>query len=354
MEDSALISKTTKVRCQEKGLRYLLIGEKQGFGPNQVIPHFRRNHVTLEYVSISSYHQQPNLVNWSPMFMLNPNDQLVFLQLRILICDRILIENAPLVSLLRNCPKLEHLAVKVLHNSPIDLLDILQFGSRQLKRINLDTIKAQEEPRQNNDDDNNNNSNSNSNNEQRQRHFSNLSTRGCQIEYIRLFKVYNVTSTLLEGIAELKTIQHLDITFSSLFAASNDQTDNHDGFSRFAEMLHKTRIKSLELAQVASVSYPTLVAFGNLCNIESLRIRRSKIGKTLQVHGNGLVQMMNTTKSLKYVYFDNLQLFGNDNVSNDDDNGLDFLNKEIHRYKAIKKDCSRSANRNTVILKPIE
>ncbi|KAI7851984.1 hypothetical protein BDC45DRAFT_571569 [Circinella umbellata] len=364
MEDIILISKTglnaTKEKCQEKGLRYLIIGEKQSFGPDQVIPHFRRNHATLEYVSISSYYQQPNLVNWSPMFMSNPNDQLVFLQLRILICDRILIENAPLVSLLRRCPKLEHLAVKVVHNSSIDLLDILQFGSRQLKRINLDTIKAQEEPQQSiNNNNSNNDSNNNDDNKQRQRqrqqHFSNLSTRGCQIEYIRLFKVYNVTSTLLEGIAELKTIQHLDITFSPLSVASNYETDNHDGFSRFAEMLHKTRIKSLELAQVAFVSYATLVAFGNLGTLENLRIRRSKIGKTLQVHGNGLVQMMNTTRSLKYVYFDNLQLFGNDHGSNDgDDNGLDFLNKEIHRYKAIKKDRSRTANRNTVILEPIE
>lgn len=63
--------------------------------------------------------------------------------------------------------------------------------------------------------------------------------------------------------------------------------------------------------------------------------------------------MMHTTKSLKRVYFDDLQLFGNDNVSKDDDDGLDFLNKEISRYKATNKNRSRKVNCNTIVLEPV-
>ena len=109
-------------------------------------------------------------MDWSPMFMANPSNQLVFLQLRVLVCNHISIENVALVCLLRNCSELEHLAVRTVHGSYMNLLHILQFGSRKLKRINLHTIKLQEEAQLNNNDD-----------EQLQRQFPNLHTRGCQI-----------------------------------------------------------------------------------------------------------------------------------------------------------------------------
>ena len=111
-------------------------------------------------------------------------------------------------------------------------------------------------------------------------------------------------------------------------------------------MLHKTRIKTLELSHVEFISCTILNSFGQLRDLRSLSIRLSGTGKKVQVHGNGLVQMMNTAKSLKHVYFDELQLFG-------DDDGLDFLNKEINRYKATNKNRSRKVNCNTIVLEPV-
>ena len=70
------------------------------------------------------------------MFMSTPSDQLVFLQLRVLICDRISIEHVALVCLLRNCQGLKHLAARGLHGSYINLSYYLEFECKQItKRI---------------------------------------------------------------------------------------------------------------------------------------------------------------------------------------------------------------------------
>ncbi|KAI9271695.1 hypothetical protein BDA99DRAFT_302108 [Phascolomyces articulosus] len=282
-------------RPKEKGLRYFLVSEDEGFGPAQIGPLLKQHEGTLEYIGLEAY--EGGTQTWAPVFQ-----DLKLPQLHTLHCDGTLFDDKSMRALIREATSLQRLTIQG-YDDEIHLnLTKLIKSCLQLKKLDFTQVRLsfdEDEALEDEDSTNDMISSSLSPEEHLSRY---LDLNGSQLSDIKLEDVNGINDEFMQAVAHLSTLKSLE------FVLDTDNVYTNDGVFEFLLKLQGTVIQVLDIYGIRHLSSPMCEAIANLKFLK--RFRSGLWYGTQIVDGPALIKMVEKSESLTDIHLNHITVTG--------------------------------------------
>ncbi|KAI9248522.1 hypothetical protein BDA99DRAFT_524936 [Phascolomyces articulosus] len=332
---------------KERGIKSFLVSEDIAFGPDQIGPLIQRHANTLEYVGLGVNNEGDQ--SWAPLFQ-----DLELPRLQTLHCAGTLYDDISIRRLIRKATHLQYLILSGYYSLQLNLAKLLksclQLKSLYLSQSNVSFDEDDVEEGQSVTDDSATNSrdlsNSNSLASSQVTHlFQYLDLHGSQLCDISLNYVFEVNDDFMQAIAQLSMLKSLRLFFSY----ENKYTN--EGLVGFIQKLQGTIIETLDIYSIKELTSPMLDAIADLKFLK--RFESGMMSHEIQVvNGPALINTIRRSQSLTYINLDHIfltdmDIHDQDRIIDDDDcnNPIGMcLTRQLDGYTAMSSDFSNYCN----------